>query len=134
MSEECLDYSIPSDEPDYPAPCRVGETVLVTGTLCSTNSVGGTEMLQHGGTECVVRKAFWDYETGWRFHGRVVDEAATEEFRRQATCEFTPDHYREKYPTQPQLYERVKAAHDAFDPGYVFFSEHDLAPSPKPMR
>jgi len=115
------------DTPDYPSPVAVGDTVTVSGTLTTRNSVGGTETLEHAGTECTVTKAFWDYEAGWRYHGRVADTAATEEFRRQATCEFTPESYRELYPNQPHLYERAKSALEKFDPGYVFFSEHDLA-------
>lgn len=134
MSDEYLDDYIPEDEPDYPAPCNDGDTVLVTGTLCNSNSNGGTTILQHGGTECVVTKSFWDYETGWRFHGRVADEEAADDFRRQSTSEYTPEYYREKYPDQPEHYERVKAANEAFDPGYVYFSEHDLAPVLLPTR
>lgn len=130
------DFNIEEDfeMPDYPSPVEVGDTVTVHGTLCTNNSVGGTEILEHDGIECRVTKAFWDYETGWRFHGRVVDPAAVEDFRVQATSEFTPEFYREKYPNQPEHYERVKVAFENFDPGHVYFSEHDLAPRPKPGR
>lgn len=112
--------------PEYPSPAELGESVLVTGTLCTNNTSGGTEILKHNGTQCVVTKAFWDYETGWRYHGRVEDAAALKTFREQATTGFTPDHYREKYPNNPDLYERAKKASEDFDPGYVYFSEHDL--------
>ena len=62
--------------------------------------------------------------------GDVVDEDATEAFRGQATSSFTPEHYREKYPENSQLYEdAVKAARE-FDPGYVYFREHDIARKP----
>ncbi|MCS4089264.1 hypothetical protein [Rhizobium sp. BK176] len=112
---------------EYPSPAALGESVLVTGTLCTNNTSGGTAILEHAGTQCVVTKAFWDYETGWRYHGRVDDAAALDAFREQATTRFTPESYREKYPNNPDLYERAKKAADEFDPGYVYFSEHDLA-------
>lgn len=133
MSE---DFIIEDDfeEPEYPSPAEVGDTVTVTGTLTTVNSSGGTESLKHDGVECVVTKAFWDYEAGWRFHGRVVDEAKLEDFRAQATSEYTPDYWKEKYPDQPHHYERSKAALESFDPGYVYFSEHSLAPSLAPRR
>lgn len=114
------------DTPEYPNPAEVGASVLVTGTLCTNNSVGGTEVLKHSGTQCTVTKAFWDYETGWRYHGRVEDAASIEEFRKQSTSEFTPEYYREKHPENPSLYERVLKASERFDPGYVYFSEHDF--------
>lgn len=116
--------------PEYPSPVEVGETVFVSGTLCNTNTSGGTTILEHSGATCVVTKSFWDYETGWRFHGRVVDEANVQSFREQSTTRFTPEYYKEKYPTSPSLYEDAKKASEAFDPGYVYFSEHDLAPKP----
>ncbi|NTF23490.1 hypothetical protein G6L37_34535 [Agrobacterium rubi] len=106
MSDNYADF-IPEDEPEYPAPCAVGDVVNVTGTFCNSNSVGGTEILEHAGTDCVVTKSFWDYKAGWRFHGRVVEEDAIEDFRRQATAEFGAEQYREKYPNQPEQYERV---------------------------
>ncbi|MBY3433616.1 hypothetical protein HFN89_05585 [Rhizobium laguerreae] len=112
--------------PEYPSPAEVGESVLVTGTLCTSNTSGGTEILKHNGTPCVVTKAFWDYETGWRYHGRVEDAAALEVFRAQATTAFTPEHYLKEYPNNPDLYERAKKAAKDFDPGHVYFSEHDL--------
>lgn len=119
------------ETPEYESPADVGDSVLVTGTLCTNNSVGGTEILEHEETTCVVTKKFWDYETGWRYHGRVVDDASIESFRAQSTSEFTPDDYREKYPDQLHLYESAKAALEKFDPSYVYFSEHDLAARPK---
>jgi hypothetical protein len=112
--------------PEYPSPAEVGKAVMVAGTLCTNNSSGGTEILKHNGTQCIVTKAFWDYETGWRYHGHVEDTAAIEAFREQATTGLTPESYREKYPNNPDLYERAKKAAKEFDPGYVYFSEHDL--------
>lgn len=119
------------EDPEYPSPIKDGDVVTVHGTLCNTNSSGGTTILKHDGVECRVTKSFWDYETGWGYHGRVVDRASIEDFRAQSLTEFDPEYYRATYPNQPEHYERAKAAHEGFDPGYVYFSEHDLSPRPK---
>jgi hypothetical protein len=132
VSEE--DFIIEEDfleDPEYPSPISDGNVVTVHGTLCNTNSCGGTTILKHDGVECQVTKSFWDYETGWGYHGRVVDPDLVEDFRAQSWSDLDPEYYREKYPNQPEHYEGVKAAHEKFDPGYVYFSEHDLAPRPK---
>lgn len=124
------------DTPSYPSPCNIGDEVTVSGTLCVTNSVGGTTILEHDGTVTVkVTKAFWDYETGWRFHGKVAPGPVVDEFRRQATSRYTAEDYRRMYPGNPELATTAeKAAHD-FDPSKLYFSEHDIvrAPSARPM-
>ena len=116
--------------PAYESPVEVSDEVLVTGTVCATNDVGGTCILKHDGLSCRVTKKFWDYETGWRYHGVALDESAVAEIRRQATTEFTPAHYREKYPDASELIESAERAFAAFDPSKVYFSEHDFAPAP----
>ncbi len=78
------------EKPTHDQPVQVGEVVDVVGLICNRNDVGGTTILENPGVECRVEKAFWDYETGWRFHGRVIDEKVVENFRKQATTGFTP--------------------------------------------
>ncbi|MCZ7861043.1 hypothetical protein O9X98_06455 [Agrobacterium salinitolerans] len=130
-----MDIILIDDEtPEYPSPAEVGEAVVVTGTLCNTNSAGGTTILKHDGVRCVVTKAFWDYETGWHYHGRVEGEADVEAFRAQSTSVFTPGHFKEKFPNNPNLYEEAVKACETFDPGYVYFSEHDFARKPTPPQ
>jgi len=121
-----------TEAPEYPSPYAVGETVSVAGTLVTNSSVGGTVLLEHDGVECTITKAFWDYEVGWRYHGTVIDRELVEAFRVQATSEFTPEDYREKYPNNPDLYESAVAAAAKFDPSYVYFCEHDVSPAPVP--
>ncbi len=119
------------DRPSYPCPLDLGEEALVTGTLCVTNSSGGTTIVEHAGMTCRVTKSFWDYECGWRFHGTLVDPADLEEVRRQGTTGIDPEAYREKYPANPELYTSAVEAARSFDPGHIYFSEHDVAPSLK---
>ena len=113
---------------EYPCEFDIGDQVFVTGDLSTHNTVGGTEVLKHGGVECVITKSFWDYEAGWRFFGRVVDEGDVDDFRGQATSRFTADDYKEKYPKNPNLYITAVAALKTFDPSLVYFSEHDIGP------
>ncbi|AOG03395.1 hypothetical protein [Bosea sp. RAC05] len=120
------------DVPSYPSPLEVGDEALVTGTLCVTNSSGGTTIIRHAGMTCRVTKSFWDYECGWRFHGTPVNQGDVGELRRQGTTGIDPEVYRERYPNNPDLHTSAVEAARTFDPGRVFFSEHDVAPSPKP--
>ncbi len=67
------------DEPDYPSPYvanpQTGDMVLVSG-YAYTNESGGTAL--HKGTAKVkLTKGWWDYETGWRYHGRCADRPGT---------------------------------------------------------
>jgi hypothetical protein len=120
------------DSPDYASPCEIGDVVMVTGTLCTSYTNGGTAILKHSGTECEVTKSFWDYETGWGFHGRVVDPATVEDFRAQSASSLTAEQFLEKHPNDRKHFEDILKANEKYDPGYVYFSEHDLAPRPKP--
>lgn len=116
------------EKPTHDQPVQVGEVVDVVGLICNRNDVGGTTILENPGVECRVEKAFWDYETGWRFHGRVIDDKVVENFRKQAMTGYTPEHYKTQYPANVALYEDALKAQREFDPSYVYFSEHDLAP------
>ena len=117
------------DDPSHECPIEVGDTVMVRGTISATNDCGGTKILKLPRTPiaCVVTKRYWDHETGWRFHGRVVDLEIVENFRVQTTKGFTADHYREKYPNNPEIAENAAKAARDYDPGKVYFSERDLA-------
>lgn len=111
-------------------PASIGDIVDVIGTVCVTNSVGGTTLLKHGGIRCEIVARFYDEEIGWIYHARVNDESAVEDFRRQSTSQFTPEHYRQNYPHNPQLYEGALKASKAYDPSRIHFTEHDLALAP----
>jgi hypothetical protein len=123
------------EEPEYPSPVAVGDTVTI-GRVSATNDVGGTLLLDDmKDVEAVVTKAFWDYECGWRYHGKLVNEADVEAVRASGTTEWTPEHYKEKFPGIPDLVESVTKAKAEFDPSKVYFSEHELPkPAPAPGR
>jgi hypothetical protein len=115
------------EPPAYPSPVAVGETVRVNGTLSTSGSNGGTVILVHATTECVVTKAFWDYETGWRYWGHVDDPATVATFRQQGDSEYTLEHYAEKYGEASDIYRNVKEGRSKYDPASVRFSEFDIA-------
>lgn len=65
--------------PAYESPLGVGSTASVTGLIAANNAAGGTVIVTDGipsGVALRVTKAFWDYETGWRYHGVAADQAA----------------------------------------------------------
>lgn len=119
------------DTPRYASPAEVGDKIVLaaSGTVCTDYDAGGTCILDLQGSEVevTVTKAFWDYETGWRFHGRV-EGPIVEDFRRQATSGYNPEHYRKEYPNAPHLAADTERANRAFDPSTVKFSEFDIKP------
>lgn len=121
------------ESPNYDSPAEVGEKVILSasGTVCTHYDSGGTCILRLEGSdlEVTVTKAFWDYETGWRFHGRA-EGPIIEEFRRQATSGYTPEHYRKQYANAPELAADTERAFSEFDPAKVYFSEFDLKSQP----
>ena len=119
---------------DDECPANLGDEVFVTGNLCCTNTIGETEILTHDGVRCRITKAWLDYETGWRFHGEVLDEAAIENIRAQATTEFNLEWYRLNRPSDVLGLFRVEKAIQEFNPAKVFFGERDIAPTPSIRR
>lgn len=112
--------------PAHPSPLKVGDCVLVTGLLYLTNSRGGTEMLRDANIPCTVTKAFWDYETGWIYHGTPTETSDVERLRALGTSEFGPDWQRKNHPNDAAgLAHAVKALAE-FDPTKVVFWEHDI--------
>jgi hypothetical protein len=124
-----MDYEAPS----YDSPASVGDLVILaaSATVCTSYDSGGTCILDLDGKELevTVTKAFWDYETGWRFHGRA-EGPIVEEFRRQATSGYTPEHYRKEFANAPELAADAERAFREFDPAKVYFSEFDLKLQP----
>ncbi len=123
------------DEPAYPSPLKVGDEAMVYGTIAVDNDVGGTCLVEHDGSgvAVVVTKAFWDYETGWNFHGTVASKEALDEIRRQATTGYEPEHYRQYEKVNPGIVAQTEEARRAFDPSTLKFSEHDIRPpAPRP--
>lgn len=116
--------------PSRSAPFDVGDAVFVHGLLAFRSTAGGTETLQlsrNRPIRCRVTKSWWDYETGWRYHGEPLDEEGVERIRRKGTVDIGPDWYRENRPDDKEGLAQAEAALAAFDPRRVFFSEWDAA-------
>lgn len=133
MPHRLTEIDMDHETPSYESPANVGDrvTLAASGTVCTSYDSGGTCILNLGGNdlEVTVTKAFWDYETGWRFHGRA-EGPFVEEFRRQATSGYTAEHYRKEYANAPELAADTERAFREFDPAKVYFSEFDLNPQP----
>lgn len=115
------------DTPSHPCPLKVGDVVEIPGMICGNYDVGGTVIFEHEEAwQAEVTKAWWDYETGWRFHGRLTDPALVEAVRSQAVTGRTADEYREKYPSAPDLILSTEKALIEFDPTKVYFDEFSL--------
>lgn len=112
--------------PAYSSPLKVGDRAMVTGLLCLTNSLGGTAMVENANMPCTVTKAFWDYETGWRFHGTPTEASDVERLRAVGTTEIGPDWYRKNMPNDSTGLALAVKSLEEFDPTKVFFSEHDI--------
>lgn len=122
------------DAPAYESPLKIGDNATVYGTIAVDYDVGGTCLVEHDGSgvEVKVTTAFWDYETGWIFHG-VVSGPVLDEIRRQATSGFTAEDYRQYEANNPGIVEQTMEALRKFDPSKLKFSEHDLKPpAPRP--
>ena len=67
------------EDPEYPPRWEIGQVLALTGTVYFPNVVGGTARMEVSGLgfSAKIFRRFWDYETGWKFHGRV--DAATAE-------------------------------------------------------
>ena len=67
---------------------------------------------------------FYDYETGYRYKGKIVDEKLLEEFKNFGTTGFKPEDYK-KYKDK-SIYEDTLKACENYDPSIVYFSEFDV--------
>jgi hypothetical protein len=72
--------------------------------VATRNDVGGTEKIPDGEYDVIVIKAWWDYETGDRYHGQVVKQADVDRIAAATATPYTPKS-RE------------------YDPSLVFFSD-----------
>ena len=74
--------------------------------------------------EVEVISGFYDYETGFRYKGKVINDDLIDEFKKLGTTGYTPDDYK-KYEIK-SLYEDAKKAAENYDPSIVYFSEFDV--------
>lgn len=83
-------------------------------------------MVRNANIMCLVTKAFWDYETGWRYHGTPVEASDVEKLRVIGTTKYTPDWYRENRPGDDDGLRNAETGLRNYNPAKVFFSEHDV--------
>lgn len=127
--------SMNPENPAYPCPIAVDEEMVLTGMIVATNEVGGSVVLDDETVRVKCSKVFWDHECGWRFHGELLDETDIARVRAlTASPGLTEEHYREKYPNAPQLWESVAKARAAYNPAKVFFDEDSLPRAPSLRR
>lgn len=67
---------------------------------------------------------FYDYETGYRYKGKIIDEKLLEEFKNFGTTGFKPEDY--KKCKDKSIYEDTLKACENYDPSIVYFSEFDV--------
>lgn len=115
------------EEPSRPNPYPVGTVVrLKSGAIYFSNDVGGTSFIDQPGVRAEVIHAFWDYETGWRYHGRLLEKSVIERVREEGTSGHTPETYARNCPNRADLFESAKKAMAEFDPSRIFFSEDEV--------
>ena len=66
----------------------------------------------------------YDYETGYNYKAKVIDDEVIDEFKKIGTTGYVPEDYKKYKNTS--LYEETKKAAENFDPSIVYFSEFDV--------
>lgn len=74
--------------------------------------------------EIEVIDGFYDYETGYRYKGKITDERLLEEFKKFGTTGFKPEDYK-KYKDK-SIYEDTLKASENYNPALVYFLEFDV--------
>src|SRR5277367_3738725 len=86
-----MDFEIIDDTstPAHRSPAELNDLVVLK-KAAATNDVGGTCLLvlPPEGLRVRVSKKFWDYETGWLFHGIIVAEADVDAVKKQTITGF----------------------------------------------
>ncbi len=97
------------------------------GYVWIVNDVGGTSFLPAWRYRVRILKSWYDYETGTRCIGRLLDPADVATARLTGTSGFKPEDYR-KYGDKN--YEQTRLAAAQFNPAQVYFSSSDFIPDP----
>ena len=120
---------IDPEVPDRDCPHEVGEIVHIN-RASSNNDVGGTLMLGDREFDVEIVRSFWDYETGWRFWGRLLDADDVETVKQLGVTGLNHP-YRKDLRGLPG-FENKDPDFWIYDPARVYFSEFDIAPIPTP--
>lgn len=93
------------------------------GTIEHT-TLESSDKLTNFPIEIEVINSWYDYETGYRYKGKITDKKLQKEFEKFGTTGFKPDDYK-KYENKT-LYEDALKASQNYDPSIVYFSEFDV--------
>lgn len=104
---------------------KVGDVIVVNGahhlgSLWMKNDMGGTCALPSGSYRVMLTKTWYDYETGQRCIGRLVDRADVEKARKFGTIDVS------KYSADIMEQAKKAKAKTQFDPSEVYFSAHQV--------
>lgn len=70
-----------------------------------------------------ITSGFYDYETGYKYKGKLLDNDLIEDFRKIGTTSYEPEDYK-KYGNKS--YEETKLAAKNYDSSIIYFSEFDI--------
>lgn len=86
--------------------------------------IQSTDKLVQLPIEVEVLDKYYDYETGYRYKGKMINKDLIQEFNTFGTTGFKPEDYK-KYKNK-ELYEDAKKASKKYNPEIVYFSEFDV--------
>lgn len=86
------------------------------------NDVGGTTDIK-GIMKARITDSWYDYETGYRFTGELINQEDIERARIAGTTGRTPEDYKD---SPGSLYNHTVEARKNFNPAIVYFSQHDI--------
>lgn len=86
--------------------------------------IQSTDKLVQLPIEVEVLDKYYDYETGYRYKGKMINKELIKDFDTFGTTGFKPEDYK-KYKNK-ELYEDAKKASKNYNPEIVYFSEFDV--------
>lgn len=75
--------------------------------------------------EVEVLDNYYDYETGYRYKGKLINKDLKEKFNEIGITGFKPEDYIKKHATK-EAYETAKEASKNYNPEIIYFSEFDV--------
>lgn len=105
----------------------------IDGMKLTIHEADGTvdESVIHTNYPCVdlpieveIISGAYDYETGFNYKGKIINEKLIDEFRKIGTTGRKLEDYKE-FENKP-IYDDVKQASENYDPSIVYFSEFDV--------
>lgn len=101
----------------------------ILNSVSIKNDVGGTTELPIGIYRVRITNIWRDYEVGQRCVGVLLNGNDILVAKKTGTTGYTPEYYKQKYPTNPELYQDALKAASGFDPSIVYFVAEDFTPT-----